>query len=77
MAAHMRDKLTIAEVDCEAHGSICRSQGVNGYPMLFYYGGGGSGKTEYTGGRRLEQLRSFAEKVSGPWVTVYSVFRHT
>ena len=25
-----------------------------------------STKTEYTGGRKLEQLRAFAEKVSGP-----------
>lgn len=66
LAAQMRDKLTIAEIDCDAHGAVCRSQGVNGYPMLFYYGGSGSGKMEYTGGRKLDQLKNFAEKVSGP-----------
>ncbi|THG93397.1 hypothetical protein EW026_g7827 [Hermanssonia centrifuga] len=68
LAKQMRDKLNIAEVDCEAHSSICRSQGISGYPMLFYYGGNGSGKTEYSGGRKLEQLKAFAEKVSGPAV---------
>lgn len=62
----MRGKLNVAEVDCEEHGAICKSQGVTGYPMLFYYGGNGSGKTEYTGGRKLDQLKAFAEKVSGP-----------
>ncbi len=69
LAKQMRDKLNIAEVDCEAHSSICRSQGISGYPMLFYYGGNGSGKTEYSGGRKLEQLKAFAEKVSGPCVS--------
>ena len=66
----MRGKLTVAEVDCEAHGAICRSQGVTGYPMLFYYNGEGkgSGKTEYTSGRRLDQLTAFVDKVSGPSV---------
>lgn len=62
----MQGKVNVAELDCEAYGSVCRSQGVSGYPMLFYYGENGSGKTEYTGGRKLDQLKSFAEKVSGP-----------
>ncbi|EKM59021.1 uncharacterized protein PHACADRAFT_249183 [Phanerochaete carnosa HHB-10118-sp] len=62
----MRGKVDVAEVDCEAHGALCRSQGITGYPMLFYYGANGGSKTEYTGGRKLEQLKAFAEKVSGP-----------
>lgn len=62
----MRGKLDIVEVDCEAHGALCRSQGISGYPMLFYYGTNGGSKTEYTGGRKPEQLKAFAEKVSGP-----------
>ena len=64
----MRGKANIAEVDCEDHAAICRSQGVTGYPMLFYYSGDGNGKTEYTGGRKLEQLKAFVEKVSSPYV---------
>ncbi|KAI0655239.1 thioredoxin-domain-containing protein [Cubamyces menziesii] len=67
LAAEMQHKLKIAEVNCEEHNAICRQEGVTGYPMLFYYGGKGT-KTEYTGGRKLEQLRAFAEKVSGPGV---------
>lgn len=68
LAAEMRGQVNIAEVDCEAHGALCRTQDVTGYPMLFYYGETGSSKTEYSGGRKLEQLRAFAEKVSGPAV---------
>ena len=60
----MQYKLNIAEVNCEAHSALCKSQGITGYPMLQYYGGKGT-KTEYTGGRKLEQLLAFAEKVSG------------
>lgn len=66
LAKHMRGKLNVVEVDCEAHSSICRKEGISGYPMLFYYGDSGSGKTEYTGGRKFDQLRAFSEKVSGP-----------
>lgn len=64
----MRNKLNIAEVDCEAHSALCKKEGITGYPMLFYYGGKGAGKTEYTGGRKIEQLQAFADKVSGPYV---------
>ena len=63
----MQHKLTVAEVDCEAHNALCRSQGVTGYPMLQYYGDKNT-RTEYTGGRKLEQLKAFADKVSGPYV---------
>lgn len=61
----MQHKLNIAEVNCEDHKAICKQEGIEGYPMLFYYGGKGA-KTEYTGGRKLEQLAAFANKVSGP-----------
>ncbi|OBZ66615.1 Thioredoxin domain-containing protein 5 [Grifola frondosa] len=68
LAGQMQHKLTIAEVNCEEHGSLCRNEGVSGYPMLFYYGGNRAGKTEYTGGRGLGQLKAFADKLSGPAV---------
>ncbi|KAI0773638.1 thioredoxin-like protein [Fomes fomentarius] len=68
LAGLMRHKLNVAEVNCEAHSALCKQQGVTGYPMLFYYGGQGAGKTEYTGARKIEQLKAFAEKVSGPGV---------
>ncbi|CAL1709319.1 unnamed protein product [Somion occarium] len=67
LARHMKDKLTIAEVNCEDHGALCRTQDVSGYPMLFYYSGNKKdSKTEYTGSRKLEQLKAFAEKLIGP-----------
>lgn len=66
LARNMRGKLTIAEVNCEEQGALCRSQGVTGYPMLYYYPSGKDTKMEYTGGRKLEQLIAFAEKLSGP-----------
>ena len=69
LAKNTQHKLNIAEVNCEAHSAICKKAGVVGYPMLNYYGGAGAGSTEYTGGRKLEQLQAFAEKVSGPYVT--------
>lgn len=62
----MRGKLNIAEVNCEEKGSICRAEGVSGYPMLMYYGGGSTEKTDYKSGRKLEQLKAFADQVSAP-----------
>jgi len=61
----MKNQLTIAEVDCEAHGSLCRSQDIQGYPMLFYYDVDGA-KTEYSGGRNFDQLGAFVEKLIAP-----------
>lgn len=70
LAAQVQHKLTIAEVNCEAYEGLCRAEGVPGFPQLIYYGGKGQGKVEYTSGRKLEQLRAFAEKVSGPCVAL-------
>ena len=65
LAEQMKNQLTIAEVNCDDHNALCRAEDVQGYPMLFYYGDGGV-KTEYTGGRKLEQLQVFVEKVLKP-----------
>ena len=65
LAEQMKNQLTIAEVNCDEHNSLCRAEDVQGYPMLFYYGDDGV-KTEYTGGRKLEQLQTFVEKVLKP-----------
>lgn len=62
----MQHKLTIAEVDCDAHNALCHAEGVAGFPQLVYYAGNGGGKTEYTNARKLDQLKAFADKVSGP-----------
>ncbi|KAJ7154694.1 protein disulfide isomerase [Mycena filopes] len=63
LAKAMAGKVTVAEVNCEAHEKFCKSQDVAGYPTLVYYPPGGP-KAEYTMGRKLEQLKSFAEKAS-------------
>jgi thioredoxin domain-containing protein 5 len=65
LAVQMKNQLTIAEVNCEDHNALCRAEDVQGYPMLFYYGDDGV-KSEYTGGRKLEQLQGFVEKVLKP-----------
>jgi thiol-disulfide isomerase/thioredoxin len=66
LAKRMQHKLAIAEVNCEDHGVLCQSQGVQGYPMLFFYANGE--KVEYTGGRTLDKLEAFVDKVSKPLV---------
>ena len=65
----MKEKLTVAEVNCEAFSALCKSQGVTGYPMLFYYSGGsdaGNRQTEYTGGRKFDELKKFADDTIAP-----------
>ncbi|KAJ7485532.1 protein disulfide isomerase [Mycena latifolia] len=63
LAKIMQGRVTIAEVDCQAHENFCKKQDVGGFPTLMYYPPGGP-KSEYTSGRKLEQLKSFAEKAS-------------
>jgi thioredoxin domain-containing protein 5 len=60
----MQNKLAVAEVNCDDHGALCQSQGINGYPVLQLYAYGA--KTEYNGGRELDQLRAFGDRVSAP-----------
>lgn len=69
LGAVFRNKLNVAEVNCEAYKDICKKEGIQGYPTLLYYtGGSGAGKhkTEYTGGRKAEQMRAFVEKAIAP-----------
>lgn len=65
LAEQMKNQLTIVEVNCDENPTLCRAEGVQGYPMLFYYGDDGV-KTEYTGGRKLEQLQAFVAQVLKP-----------
>jgi len=64
----MQNQLTIAEVDCEAHKSLCKTQSIEGFPTLVFFNRGA--RSDYNGGRKLEQLTKFAEKASGPYVFV-------
>ncbi|KAL1727432.1 thioredoxin-like protein [Schizophyllum commune] len=67
LAQHMQNRLTIAEVDCEAHPALCKSYNVNGYPTLVYVNQAGV-RSEYNSGRKLDQLIAFVEKASAPAV---------
>ncbi|KAF8905855.1 thioredoxin-like protein [Gymnopilus junonius] len=73
LAKHMQHKVTVAEVNCDDESSLCKKQGVQGYPTLIWYGNGADaedGKSEYNSGRKLEQLKAFAEKASAAGVQV-------
>lgn len=67
LARHMKNKLVIAEVNCEDNASFCKSQNIEGYPTLIYFNKGGA-KSEYNGGRKLEQLKAFSEKAAYAYV---------
>ncbi|KAL5527020.1 hypothetical protein ACEPAG_5811 [Sanghuangporus baumii] len=69
LAAQLRNKLNIGEVNCDVYKDLCKRQDVKGFPTLFFYNGGNGPnlhKTEYTSGRKLEQLRRFAEMAVAP-----------
>ncbi|KAJ4471993.1 protein disulfide isomerase [Lentinula aciculospora] len=62
VAKNMQSKLTVAEVDCEAHKALCKENNIQGFPTLMYIADGS--RTEYSGGRKLDQLTEFAKKAS-------------
>ncbi|KAL4068565.1 hypothetical protein V8B97DRAFT_2024807 [Scleroderma yunnanense] len=64
LARHVQHKMNIAEVNCDDSNRLCSSQGVAGYPTLFYYTHGA--KTEYSGSRKYDQLVAFTEQASSP-----------
>ncbi|KAI0314733.1 thioredoxin-domain-containing protein [Amylostereum chailletii] len=66
LAAQMQHKLTLAEVDCDAHKALCTREGVSGFPMLFFYPPDHGDKAEYTGNRKLDPLKAWAERAIKP-----------
>jgi hypothetical protein len=55
--------VTIADVDCTVHASLCERFGVRGYPSVkVFKRTGDSNGEEYNGGRDFEQLKAFVEK---------------
>ena len=67
LARHMQNKVTIAEVNCDDHSALCKSQDIKGYPTLVFFSNGG--RSEYNGGRKLDQLKEFTEKASEEYVS--------
>lgn len=56
----LKDRVSVVEVDCEAHRSICASYSIQGFPTLRMYNDGES--TEYRGGRSFDAMRTWALK---------------
>ncbi|KZT33157.1 thioredoxin-domain-containing protein [Sistotremastrum suecicum HHB10207 ss-3] len=67
LASNLAHKLSIAEINCDDNPSVCKKQGVNAYPALYYYKEGY--KLEYLGKRNLDSLEAFIDKVTAPSVT--------
>lgn len=64
LAAELKGKVTVAEVDCTTQRSICSVQDIQAYPTLIYYAKGT--RSQYAGKRKLDQLKAFVDKnVSG------------
>ncbi len=61
LAKHMQGNVTIADVDCVEQPALCKTQDIQGYPTLVWFAQEGS-RSEYHGGRKLEQLRAFVDK---------------
>jgi len=79
LAWHMEGRITIAEVNCDENQPLCKSQGIQGYPTLIWFGQGEevAARSEYSGGRKLEQLRVFVEKASEAYVTFFFLLEVT
>jgi thioredoxin-like negative regulator of GroEL len=65
LAKELQRRVTVAELNCENHKSLCSSEGVNGFPMLFFYPESGK-KSEYSGTRKLEAMKNWAERAVKP-----------
>ncbi|QRW15750.1 thioredoxin [Rhizoctonia solani] len=66
LATKTKGRVNIAEVNCEQYGSLCKSQSVDGYPMLFFYHSGQ--KVDFRGSRKIEPLEQFVLRAVAPGV---------
>lgn len=64
LAEVTKGKVNIVEVNCEVgdNKAKCREAGVKGYPTLIFYNQGE--KADYRGARKLEDLKTYAEKAA-------------
>jgi protein disulfide-isomerase len=65
LAKELQHSVTVAEVNCEDYKSLCTSEGVTGFPMLFFYPESGQ-KTEYSGARKLGAMKEWASRAVQP-----------
>ncbi|CAE6471161.1 hypothetical protein ACGC1H_001002 [Rhizoctonia solani] len=66
LATKTKGRVNIAEVNCEQYGALCKSQNIDGYPMLFFYNAGQ--KVDFRGGRKIEPLEQFVLRAVAPGV---------
>ncbi|TFL00664.1 thioredoxin-like protein [Pterulicium gracile] len=71
LAQHMQNKMNIVELNCDEYESFCKSKGVKGYPQLMYYANGAA--TEYSGGRKMGQLKEFTDKATSPAIVAVNL----
>ncbi|PNS18928.1 Protein disulfide-isomerase tigA [Sphaceloma murrayae] len=62
---HVKDKVTIAKVDADAHRDLGQRFGVQGFPTLKWFDGKSKEPMDYNSGRDLESLRAFIEDKTG------------
>jgi protein disulfide-isomerase A6 len=62
---YAKDKVTIAKVDADAHKSLGKRFGVQGFPTLKWFDGKSDTPTEYDSGRDLDSLAKFVQEKSG------------
>lgn len=55
--------VSVAEVDCTQHQTVCGSQEVRGYPTLLFFSGGKMVE-KYSGGRTLDEFKQFVARVA-------------
>jgi thioredoxin domain-containing protein 5 len=70
LARHLQGKVQVASVNCDDESALCGVQGIQGYPTLVYFSNGAV--SEYKGGRKLDQLKAFAEKASAECVLSFA-----
>ncbi|CAE6365890.1 unnamed protein product [Rhizoctonia solani] len=66
LATKAKGRVNIAEVNCEQYGALCKTQNVDGYPMLFFYHAGQ--KVDFRGQRKIESLEQFVLRAVAPGV---------
>ncbi|KAI9595310.1 thioredoxin-like protein [Syncephalis fuscata] len=64
---HAKDKVVIAKLDADEHRSLGNRFGIQGFPVLKWFGKGGDvdSPDEYEGDRSLDDLSDFISKKSG------------
>jgi protein disulfide-isomerase-like protein len=63
--APFASSVVIAEVDCDAHSSVCGRFDVQGFPTLKYFARGSTEATAYEGGRDTADIIAYVNKAAG------------